>query len=107
MKIDPVVQVGLEAGGLSRAAASGLETAAFYSFSGTLKGACQELTPSLVAHQRNVPGVVEGFVNEGHLGPEEGTLDGSVNEPDEIQSNRCRKDGGQPAGNLSVTYGLS
>ena len=92
--------------GLSRAAVSKVETAGICSFSGDDIFVCRELAPGLVAHQGNVPGVVESLMDVGHLGSQEGTLDGAIHKSDEIQSDGGHHYGGQPSGNLSVTYGL-
>ena len=80
--------------GLSRAAVSWAETADICSVSGDDSIVCRERTPGLVAHQGNVPCVVESLMDVGHLGPKERTLDRAIHESDEIQSDGGHHYGG-------------
>ncbi len=59
-----------------------------------------------MAHQGNVAGVVEDFMNIGHVAAQERALDGDINVSDEIQSDGSRQYGGKPSGSLSVAYSL-
>jgi hypothetical protein len=59
-----------------------------------------------VAHQGNVAGVVEDFMNIGHVAAQERTLGRAVHVPNEIQSDGSRQYGGKPSGSFSVAYRL-
>ena len=59
-----------------------------------------------MAHQGNVAGVVEEFMDIGHVSSQERTLDSAVNVSYEIQSDGSRQYGGKPSGSLSVAYSL-
>jgi hypothetical protein len=59
-----------------------------------------------VAHQGDVAGVVEDFMDIGHVASQERTLDRAINVSDEIQSDGSRQYGGKPSGSLSVAYSL-
>ena len=66
----------------------------------------RERTPGLVAHQGDVAGVVEDLMDIGHVAAQERTLGCAVHVSDEIQSDGCQHNGGQPSGSSSICQGL-
>ena len=67
---------------------------------------CRERTPSLMAHQGEVAGVVEELMDVSHVATQERALGRAVHESNEIQSDGTSQNGGKPSGSLFCAYGL-
>ncbi|SVA05839.1 uncharacterized protein METZ01_LOCUS58693, partial [marine metagenome] len=59
-----------------------------------------------VAHQGNVAGVVEDFMDNCHVAAQERALNRAVNVSNEIQSDGTSKNGWKPSGSLFICHGL-